>query len=153
MRPHATDARETEEPLGARIWLEMRRIVGQRTVQRELHRAGRYGNTVATGHVGRTDVATEIVRRGWARAWPHYGRPYVADEAVARAAGRRAWAPAMEDPETDRWSRDTRSIAAASGVTARFVQQRCDEDRRACVTRLDSLQFPKADHRRRRSLL
>lgn len=96
VRLHAIDAPEMREPLGARARLEMERIVGRRPVRCEAHGHDRYGNTVATCYSGRTDVAAEIVRRGWARAWPRYGRQYVADEAAARAAGRGMWAPGME---------------------------------------------------------
>lgn len=96
VRLHAIDAPELREPLGGRARLEMERIVGRRPVTCEPRGHDRYGNTVATCRQGRLDVAAELVRRGWARAWHRYGREYVGEEEAARAAGRGMWAPGME---------------------------------------------------------
>lgn len=96
VRLHAIDAPEMREALGARAKLEMERIIGGKAISCAPRGADRYGNTVATCHVGRTDVGREIVRRGWARAWPKYGLDYIAVESDARAAGRGMWAPRLE---------------------------------------------------------
>lgn len=96
VRLHAIDAPEMREPLGARAKLEMERIVGNRVVRCQSLGHTRYGDTIATCHVGRTDIEAEIVRRGWARAWRRYGHDYVEDEEAARTAGRGMWAPGME---------------------------------------------------------
>jgi endonuclease YncB( thermonuclease family) len=96
VRLHAIDAPELREPLGGRAKMEMERIIGGKEVSCAPRGADRYGNTVATCHVGRTDVGREIVRRGWARAWPKYGLDYVAAESEARAAGRGMWAPRLQ---------------------------------------------------------
>jgi endonuclease YncB( thermonuclease family) len=96
VRLHAIDAPELREPLGGRARLEMERIVGRRPVTCEPRGHDRYGNTVATCRQGRTDIAAEIVRRGWARAWRRYGRDYVGEEEAAKAAGRGMWAPRLE---------------------------------------------------------
>lgn len=97
VRLHAIDAPELREPLGHRARDELERILGRRAVYCEAHGHDRYGNTVATCRVGTTDIAGEMVRRGWARAWRRYGWEYVGEEAAARAAGRGIWAAGMEE--------------------------------------------------------
>lgn len=96
VRLHAIDAPEMREPLGARAKLELERIVGRRPVVCETSGRDRHGNAVATCRQGRRDIAGELVGRGWARAWPRYGRDYLGEEAAARAAGRGMWAPGLE---------------------------------------------------------
>ncbi|WP_170221591.1 thermonuclease family protein [Allostella humosa] len=98
----AIDAPEMGEPLGGRARLEMERIIARRPLDCEPHGHDRYRNTVAVCRRGRLDVAAELVRRGWARAWRRYGLDYVAQEDEAKAAGRGMWAPGMEAARASR---------------------------------------------------
>lgn len=81
---------------GKRALVEMRRIVGRDPVRcqlLELEAAAGQSRPawVARCLSGETDIGRELVRRGWARARPHYGDGYEIEEAEARSTGRGMW--------------------------------------------------------------
>jgi endonuclease YncB( thermonuclease family) len=61
-----------------------------------------YGRIVAVCFAGRTDVNDWMVAQGWALAYRHYSRDYVATEDVARAGRKGLWNGTFEKPWTVR---------------------------------------------------
>ncbi|MGE0717601.1 MAG: thermonuclease family protein [Alphaproteobacteria bacterium] len=96
VRLFAIDAPELHEPLGERSRRETVGILGDRPVACAVRGYDGHARAIAVCRAGDVDIAGELVRRGWARAWRHYGRDYAALEAEARAAGRGMWAPGLE---------------------------------------------------------
>ncbi|BBK38289.1 hypothetical protein STAQ_33670 [Allostella sp. ATCC 35155] len=110
---------------GKRALVEMRRIVGRDPVRcqlLELEAAAGQGQPawVARCQSGETDIGRELVRRGWARARPHYGDGYEIEEAEARSTGRGMWPkppparPTAKPPAPRPKAAATKPIAAKS---------------------------------------
>lgn len=81
------------------------RVTGQPIVCQQVD-VDRYGRSVAICHVGGLDLGADLVRQGAATAYVAYSSRYVADEAVARSAGRGIWAGPMQTPEAHRRAGD-----------------------------------------------
>jgi endonuclease YncB( thermonuclease family) len=76
--------------------------------------ADRYGRDVALCDVGGEDVATWLVRSGWALAYKQYGgSAFAGDEAVARDARSGVWASADFTPPWE-WRAQQRAAAASA---------------------------------------
>jgi endonuclease YncB( thermonuclease family) len=58
----------------------------------------RYGRTVAVCYLGSEDVNAWMVAQGWALAYRHYSKNYVAQEETARSAKTGLWAGAFVPP-------------------------------------------------------
>ena len=96
VRIQAVEVPSLHTRTGKRALVEMRRIVGRDPVRcqlLELEAAAGQGQPawVARCLSGETDIGRELVRRGWARARPHYGDGYEIEEAEARSTGRGMW--------------------------------------------------------------
>lgn len=85
-------------PCGRDAKAALGRIIGGRTVRCQGKDRDRYGRTVATCTAGAIDVSREMVREGWAVAYRHYSRAYVADESAAKVARAGLWSGAFEMP-------------------------------------------------------
>lgn len=89
----------------------LRSIVGQREVHCTSMETDRFGRAVSTCAIGKLDIAAEMVRLGWAMAYPD--SPYAAAERDAKRAGRGIWAGRFEKPADYRARmRATRGSAA-----------------------------------------
>jgi len=74
----------------------------------------RYGRTVAVCTKDDTDLGAELVLAGLALAYRQYSNDYVADEDVARAAGRGVWAGTFTPPWD--WRTDPQAHARPAAV-------------------------------------
>lgn len=107
-RLHGVDAPELHQdckdaagkwwPCGKRARDELRRLIGNNAVHCTERTRDRFGRAVAVCTAGGRDLGEEMVRRGWALAYPDFASPYGAAEADARAAHRGLWAGAFERP-------------------------------------------------------
>jgi endonuclease YncB( thermonuclease family) len=73
-------------------------IIGSGPVTCEARDHDRYGRTVAVCTAQGLDIASEMVREGWAVAYTRYSLAYVPDEIAARVAKRALWAGEFETP-------------------------------------------------------
>lgn len=75
------------------------RLVGKSEIDCEQRDVDRYRRIVGVCRVGKTNLNSEMVRLGWARAYTQYSRDYVGQESEARAAKRGIW----QGPHTAPW--------------------------------------------------
>ncbi len=84
----------------------LRRLVGRSVVRCEPRDIDGYGRTVAVCFKDGIDLNGWMVENGWAVAYRHYSRDYVAAEERARARRLGIWAGSFEEPW--RWRRENR---------------------------------------------
>ena len=100
LHQQCTDASGEAWPCGLRARSELRRIIGTSPVQCRTVSTDRYGRFVAICRAGGRDIASELVRAGFATTIKSRdGRnPYEDEEADARAEKRGLWAGTFEPP-------------------------------------------------------
>lgn len=76
---------------GASAAWTLSEAIGEGVVSCEPAGRDRYQRVLARCTVGARDLASAVVKAGWAFVHPNYGSAYTADEAEARAAERGAW--------------------------------------------------------------
>jgi endonuclease YncB( thermonuclease family) len=76
----------------------LRRLVEGAEVTCSSHDTDRYGRAVAQCRTGSTDIASEMVRLGWAIAIREEGIVYLDEEREAKAAKRGMWRGRFETP-------------------------------------------------------
>jgi endonuclease YncB( thermonuclease family) len=82
----------------------LRRLVGRSVVRCEKRDIDGYGRTVAVCFKDGIDLNGWMAENGWAVAYRHYSRDYVAAEERARAARLGIWAGRFEEPRL--WRRE-----------------------------------------------
>jgi endonuclease YncB( thermonuclease family) len=114
IRLNAVDAPEKRQscrigmeswPCGRHAAEALRDLIGGRPVACAPRYKDRYGRDVATCSVGGTDLGAWLVSHGWALAYRHYGKQYVADENEARGAGLGVWQGQFVPPWDERRGR------------------------------------------------
>jgi endonuclease YncB( thermonuclease family) len=85
-------------PCGKRARSELRRLIGNNPVHCTERTRDRFGRAVAVCNAGGRDLAEEMVRLGWATAYPDFASSYAGVESEARAARRGLWAGTFESP-------------------------------------------------------
>jgi endonuclease YncB( thermonuclease family) len=80
-------------------------LIAGRTVRCETRDTDAYGRIVAVCRAGSMDLAQAMVQTGFALAFRRYSLDYVADEAVARSAGRGLWSSTFTVPSEWRAAR------------------------------------------------
>ena len=81
-------------------------LTGRAPIQCEPQDVDRHGRLVAVCYKGDLDLASHMVRDGWAVACWRYSRAYVRDEDAARRDGRGLWAGVFQMPWDWRRSQD-----------------------------------------------
>ncbi len=82
----------------------MARIIGRSVLACRVLGTDQFGRDIVRCHDSRgVDVASELVRQGWAIAFRRFSEEYAGQEAEARAARRGLWAGSFEEPSA--WRR------------------------------------------------
>lgn len=95
-------------PCGHVAMRALESMVRGKVVECEVRAIDSYERAVSVCRIGRTDLAAELVREGYAVAYRRYSRAYIVLEREARAAGRGAWSGTFEDP----WEWRQRNLSA-----------------------------------------
>ena len=108
------DAKSKPWPCGVRARAELRRIIATEPLTCTQLSVDRFGRIIATCKAGGKDIAEEMVRTGFAKAYvrPGVANPYGKAEAEARDDKRGIWAGQFEDPRAWR-DRNPRADAPA----------------------------------------
>lgn len=90
-------------PCGRRAAQALADYIGRNTVVCQPQGARSYDRIVARCYInGRDDLASYMVREGYALAWTQYSMQYLPDQATAKNAGKGAWSGAFIEPWTYR---------------------------------------------------
>jgi endonuclease YncB( thermonuclease family) len=100
IRLHAINAPERHEPGGLAATKALKSIIAGRPVRCVWDGSKTRGRYVAICRVGGTDVARELVRKGYAAACPRFSTRYMRDEKAARAKRLGIWRAGYRKP---RW--------------------------------------------------
>lgn len=90
---------------GQRAAFALADMIQRRPVSCHRRDTDRYGRIIAACDVGGVSVNRWLVRNGWATAYTHYSRDYVADEALAKANQLNIWSGEFIDPAQYRRNR------------------------------------------------
>lgn len=97
------DRDQRHYPCGLEAIRELTRLIGDQTLHcRQAGWDARWRGPLVRCQAGGTDLNREMVRSGWAIAWP--GRDYQREEREARAARRGLWQGSFQPPEE--WRRN-----------------------------------------------
>ena len=127
-RLHGIDAPELHQdcrdasgkwwPCGKRARSELRKLIGSNDVHCTERARDRFGRAVGICTAGGHDLGAEMVRLGWATAYPPFATPYAAAEAEARGARRGIWSGSFEPPRAWREGHPREEEAPSSATSA-----------------------------------
>ena len=99
------DATERDYRCGQKAALALDNKIARQNVYCYARDKDRYGRRIATCELNGEDLNGWLVSQGWAVAYRRYSVIYVAQEIVARVAGRGMWAGTFDAPENWRHRR------------------------------------------------
>ncbi len=150
------DASGRNWPCGRRARSELRKLIGNDTVQCEQRARDRFNRSVAVCRAGGRDLGEAMVRAGFAFAYPDWASPYGAAEMDARSRKAGLWAGSFQNPRAwrDQHPRDDAlpPVSRHAGdiiprATQEWLRERSQAARQSIARWLRSLWAGKADAR------
>lgn len=92
------DASGRNWPCGRRARSELRKLIGNDSVQCEQRTKDRFNRSVAVCRAGSRDLGEAMVRSGFAFAYPDWASPYGAAQSEARSRKAGLWAGSFQNP-------------------------------------------------------
>jgi endonuclease YncB( thermonuclease family) len=111
-------------PCGKRARSELRKLIGNHPVHCTERTRDRFGRAVAACSAGGRDLGEEMVRLGWATAYPDFASRYAAVETEARAARRGLWAGTFETPRAWRDGHPREENRTALHATGNWLREK-----------------------------
>lgn len=149
------DASGRNWPCGRRARSELRKLIGNDSVQCEQRSKDRFNRAVAVCRAGGRDLGEAMVRAGFAFAYPDWASPYGAAEMDARSRKAGLWAGSFQNPRAwrDQHPRDDeRPVGRYAGDiiprgTQDWLRERSQAARQSVVQWLRSFWAGKAEAR------